>query len=137
MHLIYVSAACKPMSSEGLSSLLGEARDRNQRLGVTGMLLYHNRNFMQVLEGDGDAVLPMYEKIRLDLRHTLVTTVLQGRLDTRDFPDWSMGFREPGLHEMESLPGHSRILEKGFEPTEFLHDPSIAHRMLLTFRDWN
>jgi hypothetical protein len=51
--LVYVSSATKPFSPDELSELLAQARVDNAALGITGMLLYSNGNFMQVLEGGG------------------------------------------------------------------------------------
>ena len=50
-HLVYVSSAVRPFSKSELVELLNVTRDNNSRLGVTGMLLYRDGNFMQVLEG--------------------------------------------------------------------------------------
>ncbi len=54
--LVYVSSATRPFSGEDLRALLETCRKDNAELGVTGMLLYKDGNFMQVLEGDEDAV---------------------------------------------------------------------------------
>jgi hypothetical protein len=40
---------------------LEQSRENNLRLDVTGMLLYKGGNFMQMLEGEKDAVLGLYE----------------------------------------------------------------------------
>jgi len=49
--LIYVSSAQKALRYEELDSLLTEARERNQQLGLTGVLLYLDQTFMQYIEG--------------------------------------------------------------------------------------
>ncbi len=61
--LVYVSSATRPFSGEDLRALLATCRKNNAELGVTGMLLYKDGNFMQVLEGDEEAVRGLYEKI--------------------------------------------------------------------------
>ena len=51
----------------------------NSKHGITGRLLYYHgtRNVQQVLEGPEEAVMGIWEKIRKDPRHTLVSeTVL-------------------------------------------------------------
>ena len=50
-YLIYVSSAIKLMHDDELLLLLEKARENNSRLGITGMLLYKEGNFMQMLEG--------------------------------------------------------------------------------------
>ena len=51
-QLIYVSLATRPMTPGDLVELLTQSRDKNARLGITGLLVYHNREFMQLLEGE-------------------------------------------------------------------------------------
>ncbi len=54
--LVYVSSAVRPFSRVDLDDLLATSRANNARVGITGMLLYKDGNFMQVLEGDEEAV---------------------------------------------------------------------------------
>lgn len=46
-HLIYASSASKPFSQLELDDLLIKARQNNIRLGITGMLIYRDGNFIQ------------------------------------------------------------------------------------------
>lgn len=50
-HLIYTSYAIEPFDEAKLIELLKKARENNRLLDITGMLLYVNGKFMQVLEG--------------------------------------------------------------------------------------
>ena len=52
IQITYLSTATDPMPSQDLLSLLKECRENNAGCGVTGMLLYCNGTFLQVLEGD-------------------------------------------------------------------------------------
>ena len=64
--LVYVSSATRPFSGEDLRVLLVTCRKDNTELGVKGMLLYKDGNFMQVLEGEEGAVRGLYERIAAD-----------------------------------------------------------------------
>ena len=90
--LIYVSVAEKPFSSTELLDLLEHARRNNEKAHVTGMLLYKEGNFLQVLEGEERVVKALSAKISRDPRHSKVITMLEGPLVQREFSDWSMGF---------------------------------------------
>ena len=47
--------------------MLTEARERNQQLGVTGLLLYKDGDFIQLLEGDKATVKALFQdSIRKD-----------------------------------------------------------------------
>jgi hypothetical protein len=76
--LIYVSSALKLMGELELLSLLELSRAKNVRLNITGLLLYKEGNFMQMLEGEKDTVLNLYAAIQKDVRHHNVITVMTG-----------------------------------------------------------
>ncbi|MEO1442551.1 MAG: BLUF domain-containing protein, partial [Chloroflexota bacterium] len=62
VSLVYVSYATEPMSGAELEALMAKSSANNKPLGVTGMLLYRQGFFIQVLEGEEDVVMPLYEK---------------------------------------------------------------------------
>lgn len=90
--MIYCSQATHDVSPDELLDLLGAARDRNQKSGLSGMLLYCSQSFLQMLEGDGSALTATYERIARDPRHTNLRVLLDADVPARMFPDWSMGF---------------------------------------------
>jgi len=73
MHCIYASAATRHFETAELTALLQAARKHNDGAGLTGMLLYTEGSFFQVLEGVPDAVEALYARIELDKRHEQVT----------------------------------------------------------------
>ncbi|MGE5148260.1 MAG: BLUF domain-containing protein [Candidatus Eiseniibacteriota bacterium] len=97
-HLIYVSTAIELIDQPELEALLDEARANNRRLGVTGMLLYDDGNFMQALEGEEATVRMLAERIRRDTRHGDMSVVMEYTSPAREFPGWDMAFRQLGRH---------------------------------------
>jgi hypothetical protein len=132
--LVYISSATQPFSVDDLSTLLAVSRKNNAELGITGMLLYKDGNFMQVLEGDERTVRALYEKIGVDPRHSGEITLLQGFVDERQFPDWSMGFRDLNSPETRAAQSYSEFLNTPLTGQEFSGDPSRSQKLLLTFR---
>jgi hypothetical protein len=61
-QVFYSSAALVPFSDAELTDLLAVSRANNLRLGVTGMLLYHDGSFLQALEGEETIVERLYAK---------------------------------------------------------------------------
>lgn len=49
INLIYTSSAVELFREDELVELLKTSRDNNRRRGITGMLLYNDGNFLQVL----------------------------------------------------------------------------------------
>ncbi len=135
IQLIYISAATRQFDSIDLTALLSKARQKNERLKITGMLVYHGNSFLQVLEGPETAVDELYRQITQDSRHTNCTVLLRSYIDRRNFGDWTMGFVNTKLFGPKSLAGYNDFFGKKFSNVEFAQDPSLAHRLLLAFRE--
>ena len=87
-RLVYVSAATVAFSKADLLDLLTKARDKNQKAGITGMLLYHDGDFLQLIEGERSAVQSLFEVIKADPRHSGTIVVDEEEADERVFADW-------------------------------------------------
>lgn len=90
IRLVYVSTAAANLSERDVEDMLRVAMERNAGLGVTGLLVYNGRNFMQALEGAPDAVLDLMTSISRDHRHSGVIVISREQIAERAFPDWSM-----------------------------------------------
>ena len=134
-QLSYVSLATRPMTPGDLVELLTQSRDKNARLGITGLLVYHNREFMQLLEGERAPVSEVYDTICKDERNRQNHVMLELEVAKRSFPDWAMAFLAPEVLELDTVPGYSRFLETGLGDPAFASDPSLARRFLLKLRD--
>jgi hypothetical protein len=134
IHLVYVSSASQPFSSDELVALLDQARRKNASLGVTGLLLYRDGNFMQVLEGEQDAVTKIHGSIVSDRRHRGLITLIQGPIAERAFSAWSMAFRDLNSAETRALPGYSEYLNEDWFGAPLQKNPDRALRLLHGFR---
>ena len=105
IHCIYTSAASREFETEELAELLRASRENNARLGLTGMLLYAEGTFFQVLEGQPDVVDELYTKIKRDRRHEQVTLIIKETIDERYFDDWTMGFHKISREELAGIMG--------------------------------
>ena len=132
--LVYISSAITPFSTTELADLLSTSHRNNSLLGITGMLLYKDGNMMQVLEGEETAVRKLYSKISLDQRHRGLLIILQGPVEGRQFPDWSMGFRDLRASDIHGTPGYNEFLNTPLTGQEFLSDPTRCQRLLMTFK---
>lgn len=97
MHsLVYRSLASDSFDVPEIYKMLGDARNYNATHQITGCLLYHNKQFLQLLEGDEEEVIPLFERISKDPRHTDLTILSQSPLKNRIFNEWSMAFHDYG-----------------------------------------
>jgi hypothetical protein len=92
--LIYVSSATVPFAPGQLRDLMSVCVENNRKAGITGMLLYKDGNFMQVLEGMEERVRNTHAQISRDGRHRGLITLLESSVAERQFPEWSMAFRD-------------------------------------------
>jgi hypothetical protein len=111
-HLVYVSAARVTFTKERLVALLRQSREKNRRLGITGLLIYRSGWFMQVLEGEKNAVRTLFARIAGDARHRGVTVMDEGEHPRRQFPEWSMGFRDLDDPALRRLAGFSEFMNR-------------------------
>jgi hypothetical protein len=132
--LIYVSIANEPFSDADLVELLNVSRRNNELSGITGMLLYKDRRFLQILEGDEHAVRETYERILRDPRHRDAVTLLEGERSEREFDEWSMAFKHLDDEAVRATPGFSSFFETKLAPGEFAANPSRAQQLLRIFR---
>lgn len=131
--LVYVSLANKEMQDADLTALLSPARKNNEKMDITGMLLYRDRLFVQALEGEEDHIKALYEKIRQDTRHRDVTTISIKPLKSRAFAEWTMGFNRIGDSALEGMEGYTDFLEKP-STAFFAGRPSYAQALLENFK---
>jgi hypothetical protein len=88
--LTYISSACTPCTPRQLQDLAASSAHHNACDDVTGALLYKEGTFMQVLEGHETAARAVFARIGSDARHRGIILLLQGKIQQRQFPDWSM-----------------------------------------------
>jgi hypothetical protein len=105
IHLGYVSTATAPLPRAELMELLAQARADNARNQITGMLVYQGGHFLQVLEGQAEAVRATMERIRQDPRHDRIALLFEEPVAAREFPDWRMGFQALDGREWLEFPG--------------------------------
>lgn len=112
--LLYISRAVGEFSDADLQDLLAVSRRNNDRLKLTGLLVYANGQFLQVLEGDKEEVLRLYETISRDERNTDNRIVSQGPIADRMFPAWTMAFQNLDKIRMTEFGDIGKMVAKGF-----------------------
>jgi hypothetical protein len=135
LSIVYASSAVRLLNRKELVELLDYSREMNVEKDITGLLLYRGGNFIQVIEGENDAVLQLYKNIKNDPRHKDVTLLSKDPITKRQFPDWRMGFRNIDQMTEEELEGFSDFLNNDFSPAYFKDKPTRAYILLLSFKD--
>lgn len=119
IQVSYISSATSPMSTQDLTRLLEQCREYNASNGITGMLLYSNSTFIQVLEGEDRMIDELLDRIEEDARHTDIKLLHRKRIDHRQYSGWNMGFKRIGKDDLRNIEGVGHLPQVDFN-TEFL-----------------
>jgi len=91
-RLIYSSEAAPGLAEADLEGMLVESRFRNRAHGITGVLVFVEGAFLQILEGEKEDVLDLMERISRDPRHHGVKVFYEQEVEERAFPSWSVAY---------------------------------------------
>lgn len=136
-RLIYISSGRRKFGDEELRDILDVSRTNNAEIDVTGMLLYLDGNFLQLLEGGRDDVEALYERIALDKRHSGAIVLSRAEVAERSFPDWAMGLKMLNPEKHGDLAGVFKLgpdtVGARMQPT----GDALAEKMVSTFLQVN
>lgn len=86
---LYISTA-PSLSRDEVESILSSSARNNPARGITGLLLYNGRNFLQLLEGEEAELVDLMVRISHDPRHAGVSILDRKTVDRRSCPEWAM-----------------------------------------------
>jgi len=129
-YIIYLSASVKWFSETELKGILAVSNINNRRNNVTGLLLYSEGNFIQLLEGEENVVQQTFQQISGDQRHKGITHIGSGTLTERNFPEWAMGFKSIDAASLATFEGYVNPANKNLTGNESGH---ISTNLLKAF----
>jgi hypothetical protein len=133
-QIIYISKAAMDFSPEALAGIQKQAAAKNAGLLITGLLLFRQGYFCQLIEGPPLHLQALYAKIRYDPRHQQVTTLLERSITKRAFPKWDMLLMNLDLSgefpAFDPLPPCQAVNQRYAATSD---DPQWAFDLLLTF----
>ncbi len=108
-EIIYRSTARFDFTDDDLKNILDWSHTYNNENGLTGCLLYHEGQFLQMLEGEFQVVLDLYEKIKKDSRHRDFLLLHMQEAEQRVFSKWTMAFKSVDNKDLENYSGVSEF----------------------------
>ena len=115
IQLIYVSTANHLLSELEIRQILDSSIRHNTPQEVTGLLLYSDGSFMQVLEGDEAAVNETMSRIERDPLHHGIIVLERTTVTSREFGTWAMGFHGVTTADATKWPAYAPFFESGFD----------------------
>lgn len=93
-QLVYVSQRKSTCTQAEIDKILASCKKNNPPLNITGVLLYSDSKFIQLVEGDAKVIMTLYDKIKLDPRHSNPMMISYGPIKEKSFPSWHMGTKK-------------------------------------------
>lgn len=91
-RLVYFSTPRSGIAVQDILAILKSARAFNAQAHISGFLTFHERCFLQVLEGSREALSETFVRICKDPKHHSVVLMGYDPIDQRSFPAWNMGY---------------------------------------------
>lgn len=130
-HLLYVSEAPDSLNYSDLLDILKVARDFNEKNQISGVLIYRDGYFIQLLEGDKVKIDQLMNNIKKDARNHSLRILIESESSERIFGDWSMAFIDGDLSVNET----SDLIDLFELATQFNHSQKeLIMPMLKKFR---
>ena len=136
-YLVYVSYTRHPWDEVALNELLHQSRVNNNERGITGLLIYSESKFIQVLEGEKEDVITLFDRIQSDTRHYKVSIIIEGTLKKRNYPDWTMAYKSISSDDLVKQLGFVDVRDYFFEHkiTESSHVAEIFMKLFIDKND--
>ena len=133
IQLLYLSNAKPELKQQELDSILRVSRENNPSRYITGLLVFANGVFIQVLEGPRIGVHQLFETICDDTRHEDVAILGEYTGQERIFAKWSMGFLQSTLDELTRITGSASMIGRDDILSLLSNDEAEAVRFLKKF----
>jgi hypothetical protein len=102
---IYTSKSTKQFNKRNLLDLLHDSRTYNKIDSISGVLMYREGVFLQVIEGESEVIDDLFTRLKRDPRHNEVKIIFDSYVDSRFFSDWAMGCADFDQPELSFIPG--------------------------------
>ncbi len=94
VQLIYVSDRKSTCTEKDIEKILDSSKKNNPGLGVTGVLFYNEKKFLQLVEGEYKIIMETYDKIKTDPRHERCIMLTCSPIKEKSFTSWNMGLKK-------------------------------------------
>jgi NAD(P)H-flavin reductase len=116
VELIYRSEMASSLNLPEVYAIMKEARQRNEAMSVTGVLLFNTQYFLQLIEGPEQSIDALYPSIERDRRHQKVERLVRRDISQRTWANWSMALVMPTADNQHILDRYSA--QGVFSPAE-------------------
>lgn len=92
--IVYISSMKREYSPDELHEIAEKFQIYNNSNSITGLMIYHNRNIMQYIEGEDNVIKNIFKKISNDSRHHNIIKLIEETSLERRVQDWNVCFEK-------------------------------------------
>ena len=130
-HIIsYVSTARKGLLDSDIEDLMNYIKLRNDFLDITGILIYSEGNFFQILEGQKDVISLVFEKIKRDTRHYNIIKMLDKEINRKTFSEFNFSYTVISNRQSQEQLKQFLKKEKNTNPEHFKSISYLAMKFM-------
>ena len=100
--MIYISEAYEQICYSDIQKILESSKAHNSRDDITGLLVYKDHHFLQILEGNESAVMKTMGRIIQDRRNRHIRVLTESTSNQRIFENWVMAFHDGDIDHSAS-----------------------------------
>lgn len=89
-EILHSGSLTKSLHSDDIFALSRELAARNKELKVNGELLFLEREFIQILEGEKSTIEKLMAIVRSDSRHGSIKVIWEGEIDDYGYENWGI-----------------------------------------------
>lgn len=78
------------MPDHRVDTIVEVSQHNNAKAGISGLLFYNSRNFLQLIEGEKAALDDLMARLSNDSRHSGIAMLEDNRIDNRSCGRWAM-----------------------------------------------
>ncbi|AXT58237.1 BLUF domain-containing protein [Aquimarina sp. AD1] len=125
----YVSTSAE-LSDFQINELLHITKLKNEDLGITGILMYSDQNFFQIIEGQKKVIKCLYQKIEKDIRHFNLIRILDRSINIPSFTSFQSTYtivnREKDYSDLQQF----LEIEKIYNPKNFKNISYLVNKFM-------
>ncbi|WP_299315237.1 BLUF domain-containing protein [uncultured Aquimarina sp.] len=130
LHTISYVSTSKELSDFQINELLYTTKLKNEDLGITGILMYSDYNFFQIIEGEKKVIQYLYQKIKRDIRHFNLIKILDRSINIPSFTSFQSTYTI--INREKDYPDLQQFLEVGkvYNPKNFQNISYLVNKFM-------
>lgn len=92
LTISYVSNVSDQLTKEDIKQLMMKIKRDNNSKNIRGILIYVNKTFFQIIEGEYTQIKSLYGKIKTDGRHQHILKILEKKSTTRRYRNFNSNY---------------------------------------------